>query len=203
MLIVPFLLLVRKVSRKGRLPSFSCSMVNWMVGHYQHQSVPEAHTYGQGTYSTLPTILCMWRGVASCLFHRARTVAVGDSIKKEEGHLVEVLKTNGYPDHVIRAAARPKSGKRCEEDTPKYTICLPYVPGLNKDLRRVCRKYDIRTVFTTISTLQQQITRVKDTDPLLSRSLVVYKIPCSDCEDIHWRDQESPRNPPQRTSSGH
>ena len=97
---------------------------------------------------------------------------------------MEVLKTNGYPDHVIRAAAKPKSGERCEEDTPKYTICLPYVSGLIEDLRRVCRKYDIRMVFTTISTPQQLI-QVKDTDPLLSRLLVVYKIPCSDCEKVY------------------
>ena len=34
-------------------------------------------------------------------------------------------------------------------------------------------------VFTTISTLRRQLTRVKDVDPLLSRAGVVYKIPCS------------------------
>ena len=38
---------------------------------------------------------------------------------------------------------------------------------------------DIRTVFTTISTLRQQLSKVKDPDPMLSRAGVVYRIPCS------------------------
>ena len=46
-------------------------------------------------------------------------------------------------------------------------------------MRRVCRKFDIRTVFTTMSTLWQQLTKVKDTDPALKKSSVVYRIPCS------------------------
>ena len=69
--------------------------------------------------------------------------------------------------------------KATDKEEPKYTICLPYVAGLSENLRRVCRKYGIRTVFTTISTLRQQLTRVKDMDPLLKRAGVVYKIPCS------------------------
>ena len=39
--------------------------------------------------------------------------------------------------------------------------------------------FDIRTVFTTISTIRQQLTRVKDVDPPLSRTSVVYRVPCS------------------------
>ena len=42
------------------------------------------------------------RGVASCLFHWARTVARGENIRREENHLDIVLKANGYPDHIIR-----------------------------------------------------------------------------------------------------
>ena len=63
------------------------------------------------------------RGVASCLFHRARTVSV--------------------------AARR----KKPPEEKPEYTVCLPYVSGVGKDLKRILRRYDIRTVFTTTSTL--------------------------------------------------
>ena len=92
------------------------------------------------------------RGVASCLFNRARIVFGRDSIGREEEHLSEVLRTNGYPDHVIRSAARVREGQR-KETPPKYTICIPYVSGVSEDLRRVCRRLDIRTVFTTISML--------------------------------------------------
>ena len=37
----------------------------------------------------------------------------------------------------------------------------------------------IRTAFITISTLSQQLNRVKDGDPSLSKAGVVYKVPCS------------------------
>ena len=84
------------------------------------------------------------------------------------------MKTNGYPAHIIRSAQRP-IGAKVEVETLKYTICLPYVSGLSEDVKRVCRKFDIRTVFTTISTLRQQLTRVKDVDPPLSKAVVVYK----------------------------
>ena len=90
-----------------------------------------------------------------------------------------VLRTNGYPGHVIHAAAKPRKKKTTQEEQPKYTICLPYVAGVGEALRRVCRKFDIRTVFTTMSMLRQQLTKVKDTDPTLKKSSVVYKIPCS------------------------
>ena len=45
-LIVQSSLLVRKVSRKGRLPSFSSSMVNWIVGRklYTHRRLLGAST---------------------------------------------------------------------------------------------------------------------------------------------------------------
>ena len=87
-------------------------------------------------------------GVASCLFHRAQTIATGSNIKKEEEHLSMVLSNNGYPNHIIQAAATPKK-KKPQEEPPEHTIYLPYVAGVGEDLRRVCRKHQIRTVFTT------------------------------------------------------
>ena len=105
---------------------------------------------------------------------------------------------------MIRAAAAPRRKKQPEEK-PKYTICLPYVSGVGEDLRRVCRKYDIRTAFSTVSTLRQQLTKVKDVDPLLSRAGVVYSIPCSDCEQYYIGEtmQEGPGNSSKRTSGKH
>ena len=74
-------------------------------------------------------------------------MARGENVKREENHLDIVLQANGYPDHIIRSAARPRKGREPEE-TPKFTICIPYVAGVGEDLRRVCRRYDIRTVFS-------------------------------------------------------
>ena len=61
---------------------------------------------------------------------------MGDTIKKEEKHVTEVLKANGYPAHIIRSAQRPRRTK-LEDEALKYTICVPYVSGLSEDVRRV------------------------------------------------------------------
>ena len=44
---------------------------------------------------------------------------------------------------------------------------------------RICRKFNIRTVFRTPSTLRQELCRIKDCDSAMTRSGVVYEIPCS------------------------
>ena len=67
-------------------------------------------------------------------------------------YVTEVLKVNGYPDHIIRSAARSRR-KREPEETPKCMICIPYVSGVSEDIRRICRRYDIRAVLITNSTL--------------------------------------------------
>ena len=40
--------------------------------------------------------------VASYLFNLARTVAIGESNRKEERHVTEDVKASGYPEHIIR-----------------------------------------------------------------------------------------------------
>ena len=55
-------------------------------------------------------------------------------------------------------------------------------PG--KDIRRVCRKFNIRVVFKSGQTLRSMLTKVKDTLPLGKQSNVVYRIPCS-CGQVY------------------
>ena len=62
------------------------------------------------------------RSVASSLFHRARTIAVGENVSKEKRHLSAVLETNGYPDHFIRLATEQKTRKELEFHRT-HTLC--------------------------------------------------------------------------------
>ena len=82
------------------------------------------------------------------------------------------------PVRIISLGQRGEKGKQ-EVEKPKYRICLPYVSGLSEDLRRVLRRYDIRTAFTTSSTLRQQLTKVMGIDPPLSKAGVVYRVSSS------------------------
>ena len=118
------------------------------------------------------------RGMVSGLFHRARAITQGQNREREEEHLTQALQENGYPYEVVRTASRPRL-QRTQEEQPCHTLYIPYVSGLGEDLRRVCRKYNIRTVFRTSSTLRRELSRTKDRDPPLKTSGVVYEIPCS------------------------
>ena len=129
--------------------------------------------------------------MVSCLFHRARTVAQGSNIRREEQRLTKVLKENGYPAHIIRNAAKPKPPREPEEP-PTSTVYIPYVAGLSEDLRRICKKHNIRTIFKTPSTLRHQLMKVKDTDPMVKRSGVVYQIPCGGCGQSYIGETKRP-----------
>ena len=72
----------------------------------------------------------------------------------------------------IRAAPCPRFDTLRQSVSNRAQLFLAVYTGM--DLRRVCRKYNIRTVFTTVSTLWKQLTRVKDIDPDLRRVGVVY-----------------------------
>ena len=118
--------------------------------------------------------------VSSCLFNHGRVVATRENFGEEERHVTEVLKANGYPEHIIRMVQRPRERKQ-DKKTPNHMICLPYMymSGLSEDLIRVYKMFDISTVFTKFSTSRQQLIRVKAVDPPLSKTGVVYKVPCS------------------------
>ena len=63
-------------------------------------------------------------------------------------------------------------------------MVIPYVAGMSDDIRRVCRKFNIRVVFKSGRTLRSMLTKVKDTLPLGKQSNVVYRIPCS-CGQVY------------------
>ena len=71
------------------------------------------------------------------------------------------------------------------EDTDKIPlVVLPYVAGVSENIRRVCRKFDVRVVFRSGQTLRSMLTRVKDALPLGKQSRIVYRIPCS-CGQVY------------------
>ena len=70
------------------------------------------------------------------------------------------LHRNNNPERITSA---PRNlDRRIKDNTRKLTtVCLPYVKGLAERIQRICSPYDIRTVFTSGSTLQRYLFRVK------------------------------------------
>ena len=90
---------------------------------------------------------------------------------------------NNYPECITSA---PRNlARRIEDNTRKLTtVCLPYVKGLAERIQKICSPYDIRTVFTSGSTLQRYLFQVKPPTEFNMIKNCVYSIPCS-CGKIY------------------
>ena len=63
-------------------------------------------------------------------------------------------------------------------------MVIPYMGGMSEDIRRVCRKFNIRVVFKSGQTLCSMLTKVEDTLPPGKQSNVLDRIPCS-CGQVY------------------
>ena len=82
------------------------------------------------------------RGLVKCLFERARSIIITrESLREEEGHVVEALKQNGYPGTFICAASKALQSKAADQDVDMEEtdgtplVVLPYVAGVSEDIR--------------------------------------------------------------------
>ena len=93
------------------------------------------------------------------------------------------LHCNNYPEHITLA---PRNlDWRIEDNTQKHTPeCLPYVKGLAEKIQKICSPYDIRTVFTSGSTLRRYLFWVKPPTEFNLIKNRVFSIPCS-CGKIY------------------
>ena len=100
------------------------------------------------------------KGIVRCLQHRAKTISSDTDAYQEKISLRHNLHRNNYPESITSA---PRNlDRRIEDNTRKLTmVCLPYVKGLTERIQKICSPYDIRTVFTSGSTLQRYLFRVE------------------------------------------
>ena len=104
-------------------------------------------------------------------------------IKKKMISLRHNLHRHNYPECITSA---PRNlDRRMEDNIRKLTtVCLPYVKGLAERIQKICRPYDISTVFTSGSTLQRYLFRVKPPTEFNMTRNCVYSISCS-CGKIY------------------
>ena len=119
------------------------------------------------------------KGIVRCLQHRAKTISSDtDAYQEEMISLRHNLHRNNYPESITLA---PRNlDRRVEDNTRKLTtVCLTYVKGLAERIKKICSPYDIRTVFTSGSTLRRHLFRVKPPTEFNMTKNCVYSIPCS------------------------
>ena len=120
------------------------------------------------------------RGIVKCLQHRAKAISTDGNAKSEEiRRLKETFQRNGYPKKFLEKTTRRTSTQKQDQQQLAATICLPYTRGLSEKVRRICGKYNIRTVFRSNTTLRQKLTKVKPPTTKLQTKNCIYDIPCS------------------------
>ena len=124
------------------------------------------------------------RGIVRWLQHRAKTIISDTDAYQEE--MISVrhnLHRNNYPERITSA---PRNlDRKIEDNTRKLTtVYLPYVKGLAERIQKICSPYDIRTVFTSGSTLQRYLFWVKPPTEFNMIKNCVYSVPWS-CGKIY------------------
>ena len=81
-------------------------------------------------------------------------------------HLRKVLAANGYPSNLVQPTSNrneedEKKNKDDNEDKPIATAIIPYLKGLSEEIRRVLRRFRIKTVFRSGLSLGRLLTRVR------------------------------------------
>ena len=119
------------------------------------------------------------KGIVCCLQHRAKTISSDTDAYQEQ----MISLRHNLLECIISA---PRNlDRRIENNTRKLTmVCLPYVKGLAERIQKICSPYDIRTVFTSGSTLRRYLFHVKPPMEFNMTKNCVYSIPCS-CGKIY------------------
>ena len=119
------------------------------------------------------------KGIFCCIQHWAKTISCDtDAYQEEMISLSHNLLCDNYPECITSA---PRNlDRRIEENTRKLTaVCLPYVKELAERIQNICSPYDIRTVFTSGSTLRRYLFSFKPPMEFNMIKNCVYSIPCS------------------------
>ena len=122
--------------------------------------------------------------IVRCLQNRAKTICSDtDAYQEEMISLRHNHHRNNYPERITSV---PRNlDWRIEDNTRKLTtVCLPYVKGLAERIQKICSPYDIRTVFTSGSTLGRYLFWFKPPTEFNMIKNCVYSIPCS-CGKIY------------------
>ena len=106
------------------------------------------------------------RGLIKCLSNRASSI-VKDStqLTKEHTHLSKVLRLNGYPKAFIDSTISTHTHTRdrqTDDRQPVGTVSIPYISGISEDIRRICRRFNIRVAFRSGTSLRSMLSKVKD-----------------------------------------
>ena len=107
---------------------------------------------------------------------------------KEYKHVVDALKSNGYPTSIVKKQMREvrkpteRSPRNTDESSCRGFVTIPYIQGTTERLRRVLKEYNFKVAVKPNSKLADALLKSKDRVEPLSQTGVVYSIPCGECD---------------------
>lgn len=133
--------------------------------------------------------------VAYALFDRAKAVCFEkETLVAEQNKISKELKNNGYPLKTISKCKRERGTNHNNppsKENPTAFINIPYVPKLSEKIRRIARKYKIKTSFKSDNTLRQHLTKVKPRNEEQASKNCIYSIKC-ECEGEYIGETKRP-----------
>ena len=112
---------------------------------------------------------------------------------------VPKLGTKQSGDKEPNTSPKEKQSKQQEasskqQQRTKNTYCGPLSSGLSESFKRTCRKYGIEVHLKGGHTIKDLLMTLKDKDPILKRSGVIYRYKCGRVDCDHEYIGESARN---------
>ena len=101
---------------------------------------------------------------------------------EEKQKVYKTLEQNGYPQRFIASRILTSRDSRGKKFTPNGIACIPYVQGISETISRVLTDLKVKVCFQPVNTLRRLLSQPKDVVLVWSKSNVVYKVKCKDCE---------------------
>ena len=132
--------------------------------------------------------------VAGTLYHRATTICSNPTLLHEgEEHLFNALEKCKYPTWAIHRAKlksqnpnRNKQRRTTKQKGPRSNnnqnlyMVVPYHQGLSERVKRTCSKYGVQVHFKGGQTIKSLLMAPKDSNPINSKSQVIYRYQCNE-----------------------
>ena len=130
--------------------------------------------------------------VVGTLYHRAKTVCSNpDMLERDKEHLSRVLTKCKYPTRAInRVKMKMKKPAQKKKNTrnnnqanyQKPYMVVPYYQELSESVKRTCNKHGVQVFFRGGVTIKNLLMALKDQDPMLKKSGVIYRYKCDRVE---------------------
>ena len=126
--------------------------------------------------------------VSRCLHSRAVLFSSDAHDKNIEfQRIMNVLRHNNFPDHVIRKSdtSASKRNEDISDDVFTGSVSLPYIKGCSERISRVLKRFNIKSHYKPLNKLSNIFGLPKDPVEQNKKCGVVYEVPCADCDKVY------------------